>query len=100
MAAAVDVALGRSEISPQFMQYTVAVTLLGYTTSLWLLNEFAYLSGFRRWLYPITALIIFCIPAISPNIGLGVFLMAIVYALRLIFSKCYLEDRSSKPQSH
>ncbi|WP_151726066.1 low temperature requirement protein A [Acinetobacter ursingii] len=100
LAAAVDVALGRAEFSAQFMQYIVAATLLGYTTSLWLLNELPYLSGVRRWLYPITALIIFCIPAISPHIGLGVFLMAIVYALRLIFSKCYLADRETKPQPH
>ncbi|WP_130802312.1 low temperature requirement protein A [Acinetobacter ihumii] len=100
LAASVDVALGRAHISNQFMGYIVAVTLVCYTTSLWVLNELRYLSGIRRWLYPMTVVIIFCIPAIFNNIGLSVFLMAIVYALRLMFSKCYLTDREAKPQLH
>ena len=100
LAASVDVALDRAHISSQFMGYIVAATLVCYTTSLWLLNELTYLSGMRRWLYPITVIIIFCIPAFFKEIGLSVFLMAIVYALRLVFSKCYLTDRASPSESH
>ena len=79
-----------AEISADIVSYFVAISLIVYTASLWLLQEIHHLSGIKKWFYPITAAIVLCIPMIFTQVGYAVFVMAIVYALRLIFSKCYL----------
>jgi len=63
-----------------------------YTTCIWVLYEFQCLSGMTKWLYPITTLIIFCIPFICNNVGYSVFAMGIVYSLRLIISNKFMAN--------
>lgn len=90
LAAAVDVSTHQAEISAQLMGWLVAIPLVIYTASLWLLHEAHHLQGIKKWLYPLSTIIVLSIPCFVPQIGYAVFAMAIVYALRLIFSKCYL----------
>lgn len=90
LAAAVDVVTHHAEISAQVVSYFIAISLIGYTTSLWLLHEIQHLVGVKKWLYPITAIIVLSIPMFISQIGYAIFIISIVYALRLIFSKCYL----------
>ncbi len=61
-----------------------------YTTSLYLLHELHHQSGFRKLLYPLTVVIVLCIPLFITPAGYAIFAMAVVYALRLMFTKCYL----------
>lgn len=90
LAAAVDISTHQAEISAQWGGWLVAIPLVMYSASLWLLHEAHHLQGMKKWLYPLTTIIVLSIPYVVPEIGYAVFIMAIVYALRLIFSKCYL----------
>ena len=90
LAAAVDVVTHQAEVSGQQVAYFVAVSLIIYNVTLWFLHELHHLSGFKRWLYPITTIVVLCIPMFIQSLGYSIFAIAIVYALRLIFSKCYL----------
>ncbi len=90
LAAAVDVVTHKAEISAEIVTYFIAISLIVYSASLWLLQDIHHLSGIKKWFYPITAAIVLCIPMILHQTGYAVFVIAIIYALRLIFSKCYL----------
>lgn len=90
LAAAVDVSTQHAHISSQMMGLIIAASLAIYSTYIWLFYEAFYLSGWRRWVYPITVLILFSIPFLFADIGYIVFAMAVIYILRLIISKVYL----------
>jgi low temperature requirement protein LtrA len=90
LAAAVDVSTQHAHISSQMMGWLIAACLAIYSTYIWLFYEAFDLSGWRRWLYPITILILFTIPMFFADIGYIVFAMAVVYILRLVISKMYL----------
>ena len=90
LAAGVDVVAHKAEVSNEFVSYFVAISLIIYSATLWILHEAYHLQGFKKWLYPITAMIVLSIPMFVQPIGYSIFLMAIVYALRLMLSKCYL----------
>lgn len=90
LAAAVDVSTQNAHISSQMMGLIIAASLAIYSTYIWLFYEAFYLSGWRRWVYPITVLILFSIPFLFADIGYIVFAMAVIYILRLIISKVYL----------
>lgn len=90
LAAAVDVSTQHAHISSQMMGLIIATSLAVYSTYIWLFYEAFYLSGWRRWVYPITVLILFSIPFLFADIGYIVFAMAVIYILRLIISKVYL----------
>lgn len=89
LAAAVDVATQHAEISDRLAGYCVAIPLVIYTASLWMLHEVHTQSGVKKWLYPLSTIIVLVIPLIAPDIGYSVFSISIVYALRLILSKYY-----------
>lgn len=90
LAAAVDVSTQHAHISSQMMGLIIATSLAVYSTYIWLFYEAFYLSGWRRWVYPITVLILFSIPFLFADIGYIVFAMAVIYILRLMISKVYL----------
>jgi low temperature requirement protein LtrA len=90
LAASVDVATHHAEISDQLAGYLVAVPLVVYTASLWALHEAHAQDGLKKWLYPLTTVIVLCIPLFSTDIGYTVFAISVVYAIRLILSKRYL----------
>ncbi|NNP69269.1 low temperature requirement protein A [Acinetobacter sp. Ac_5812] len=90
LAAAVDVSTHHAHISSQMMGWMIAICLVVYNTYIWLFYETSYLSGWGRWLYPITILILFSIPFFFADIGYMIFAMAVVYILRLMLSKAYL----------
>ncbi|WP_336042678.1 low temperature requirement protein A [Acinetobacter dispersus] len=90
LAAAVDVSTQHAHISSQMMGWLIAACLAIYSTYIWLFYEAFYLSGWRRWLYPITVMILFLIPLFFADIGYIVFAMAVIYILRLLISKVYL----------
>ncbi|QIO08091.1 low temperature requirement protein A [Acinetobacter lanii] len=90
LAASVDVATHQAEISDQWAGYLVAVPLVIYTASLWALHEAHAQNGVRKWLYPLSTIIVLCIPLFSTDIGYSVFTISMVYAIRLILSKRYL----------
>ncbi|WP_312103347.1 low temperature requirement protein A [Acinetobacter venetianus] len=90
LAAAVDVSTQHAHISSQMMGLIIATSLAVYSTYIWLFYEAFYLSGWRRWVYPITILILFSIPFLFTDIGYIVFAMAVIYILRLMISKVYL----------
>ncbi|WP_019385924.1 low temperature requirement protein A [Acinetobacter venetianus] len=90
LAAAVDVSTQHAHISSQMMGLIIATSLAVYSTYIWLFYEEFYLSGWRRWVYPITVLILFSIPFLFADIGYIVFAMAVIYILRLMISKVYL----------
>ena len=91
LAAAVDVVSHEALISSMRESYFVAFCLVLYTTSLYVLHEAHHQVGFKKWLYPLTVMIVLCIPQFIEPAGYAIFAMAIVYALRLIFSKSYLK---------
>lgn len=91
LAAAVDVVSHEALISSMRESYFVAICLIVYTTALYVLHEAHHLTGFRKWLYPLTVIIVLCIPQVIEPSGYAIFAMAVVYALRLIFSKSYLK---------
>ncbi|EOR10758.1 MULTISPECIES: low temperature requirement protein A [Acinetobacter] len=90
LAAAVDVSTQHAHISSQMMGWLIAACLAIYSTYIWLFYEAFDLSGWRRWLYPMTILILFTIPLFFADIGYIVFAMAVIYILRLLISKMYL----------
>ncbi|RZG43810.1 low temperature requirement protein A [Acinetobacter wuhouensis] len=90
LAAAVNVVTGQAEVSSQVVCYFIVFSLIVYASSLWLLQDIHHLSGIKRWLYPISAVIICTIPMWFEHIGYAIFAISIVYALRLVFSKCFL----------
>ena len=90
LAASVDVATHHAEISDRLAGYLVAVPLVIYTASLWALHEAHAQDGLKKWLYPLTTVIVLCIPLFSTDIGYTVFAISLVYAIRLILSKRYL----------
>ncbi|KXZ69927.1 low temperature requirement protein A [Acinetobacter venetianus] len=90
LAAAVDVSTQHAHISSQMMGLIIATSLAVYSTYIWLFYEAFYLSGWRRWVYPITVVILFSIPFLFADIGYIVFAMAVIYILRLMISKVYL----------
>ncbi|EKP56645.1 putative membrane protein [Acinetobacter baumannii 1106579] len=58
---------------------------------------YGYFTSFSAYLfYPITALIILCIPFICNNVGYSVFAMGIVYTLRLFISNKFMENIEPK----
>ena len=89
LAAAVDVVSHEALISSEKESYFVAISLIIYTTSLYLLHELHHQRGLKKLLYPLTVVIVLCIPLVIAPAGYAIFAMAVVYALRLIFSKCY-----------
>ena len=90
LAAAVDVVTHKAEVSSEMVAYFIAISLVVYSACLWLLQDIYHLSGFRKWIYPVSAAIVMSIPMFIPSLGYCIFAIAIVYALRLIFSKCFL----------
>lgn len=92
LESAVDVATHHAEISDQLAGYLIAIPLVIYTASLWVLHEAHAQVGLKKWLYPLSTVIVLCIPLFSTDIGYTVFAISIVYALRLILSKRYLID--------
>ncbi|WP_313034154.1 low temperature requirement protein A [Acinetobacter sp.] len=96
LAAAVDVAASHTEISHQYTGFIVAMTLIVYSFSLWLLHDLPFLTGLGKWFYPLTALVIFVIPFLIQPIGYCVFMMALVYGLRLVFSKWLFKSEQSE----
>ncbi|USA52655.1 low temperature requirement protein A [Acinetobacter sp. C32I] len=96
LAAAVDVSTQHAHISSQMMGWLIAACLAIYSTYIWLFYEAFDLSGWRRWLYPITILILFTIPLFFADIGYIVFAMAVVYILRLVIAKLYLNNCNDK----
>jgi low temperature requirement protein LtrA len=97
LAAAVDVSTQHAHISSQMMGLVIATCLAVYSTYLWLFYEAFYLRGWRRWVYPMTILILFCIPLLFTQIGYSVFAMAVIYVFRLVFSKTYLMNCVDEP---
>ena len=91
LAAAVDVVSHEALISSMHESYFVAISLIVYTSSLYILHEAHHQSGLKKWLYPLTVVIVLCIPQFIEPAGYAIFAMAAVYALRLILSKCYLK---------
>ena len=96
LAASVDVATHHAHISDQYMGIVVAVSVVLYTTCLWLLYDIRHLQGLRKWLYPVTAMVILCIPFIFDHIGYSVFAIGIAYILRLMATTMFLNDRISQ----
>ncbi|OUJ94652.1 hypothetical protein BXA18_13165, partial [Acinetobacter baumannii] len=96
LAAAVDVTTHHAHISDLYMGVIVAVSVVLYTSCIWILYEFQCLSGITKWFYPITALIILCIPFICINVGYSVFAMGIVYTLRLFISNKFMQNIEPK----
>lgn len=90
LAASVDVATHHAEMTDRLAGYLVAVPLVIYTTSLWLLHDSDRLDGLNQWIYPLTTVIVLCIPLLASNIGYSVFAMSIVYAIRLFCMKKYI----------
>lgn len=87
LAAAVDVAIGHSDVSNRYDGCIIAVTLIIYSFSLWLLHDLPFLSGLGKWFYPLSAVVLLIIPFWISHIGYCVFAMAIVYGLRLVCAK-------------
>ena len=87
LAAAVDVVSHEALISSERESYFVAISLIVYTTSLYVLHEAHHQSGLKKWLYPLTVAIVLCIPQLIGPAGYAIFAMAVVYALRLILAK-------------
>ncbi|CAM4070443.1 low temperature requirement protein A [Acinetobacter pragensis] len=87
LAAAVDVVSHKALISSVQESYFVAVSLVLYTASLYVLHEAHHQHGLKKWIYPLTVAIVLCIPAVIEPVGYAIFAMAVVYALRLIFTK-------------
>ena len=90
LAAAVDVIAHKAEVSSELVAYFIAISLVVYSGCLWLLQDIYYLKGIRKWFYPISAVIVLCIPMFIHSLGYSVFAIAVVYALRLVFSKYFL----------
>ncbi len=90
LAAAVDVVSHEAKISSVRESYFVALSLMLYTTSLYVLHDMHQQNGLKKLIYPLTAVLVLCIPLLIKPAGYAVFAMAVVYALRLMFSKCYL----------
>lgn len=87
LAAAVDVVSNEALISSVHESYFVAVSLIVYTASLYILHEAHHQRGLKKWLYPLTAAIVLCIPLLIEPAGYAIFAMAVVYALRLMWTK-------------
>lgn len=100
VAAAVDVAASHSEITHRYEGCIVAVTLITYSFCLWLLHDLPYLNGLGKWFYPLTAVVIFIVPFVVSNIGYSIFIMALVYAIRLFVSKWIFKSESLSASSH
>lgn len=73
--------------------YWVAIPLVLYTTSMWILHESHGQNGLKKWLYPLSSVVVLIIPWLSTDIGYTVFAISIVYALRLVISKYYSIDQ-------
>ena len=91
LAAAVDVSVGHADISDRYEGCIIALTVILYSISLWLLRDLPYLTGFGKWFYPISVIVIFAIPFMISHIGYCVFAMAIVFAFRLVLSKWLIQ---------
>lgn len=87
LAAAVDVITGHATITNQYTDFMIAITLIVYSFSLWLLHDLPFLTGLGKWLYPFTAFIILMVPFVVGAIGYCVFMMSLLYALRLVMAK-------------
>ncbi|NHB58644.1 low temperature requirement protein A [Acinetobacter sp. 194] len=90
LAACVDVATHHAEISDQLAGYLIAIPLVIYTTALWSLHFSHQFDGLEKWFYPLTTIIVLCIPILSTDIGYSVFAISIVYAIRLICMKTFI----------
>lgn len=90
LAAAVDVSTQHAHISNQMIGLVISASLVTYSTYIWLFYEAPYLTGWRRWVYPTTVVILFSIPLLFERIGYSVFAIAVVYILRLVLSKALL----------
>lgn len=96
LAAAVDVAASQAAVNDRYEGCIIAITLIIYSFSLWLLHDLPFLNGLGKWFYPLTALVIFIIPFWVSDIGYAVFAMALVYALRLLISKWIFKVKPQK----
>lgn len=94
LAAAVNVITVHAEISHYDASMIIAVTLVMYSVSLWLLHDLHFLTGLGKWFYPFTAMIILAIPLFIANVGYCVFVMSLVYGLRLVVSKWLFKSDS------
>jgi low temperature requirement protein LtrA len=90
LAAAVEVVSHEALVSSIWESYFVAIALVIYTTSLYVLHEVHGQKGWKRLVYPFTVIAVLCIPLFIPSTGYAIFAMALVYALRLVLSKQYL----------
>lgn len=92
LAAAVDVISHEALVSSIRESYFIAISLVIYTTSLYLLHEAHHRSGIKKLFYPLTVAIVLCIPLLIDSVGYAVFAMAVVYAVRLFLSRIFLID--------
>lgn len=87
LAAAVDVATAHAKVTSLYEGCVIAITLIMYSLSLWLLHDYYFLKGFGKWFYPLSSIVILIIPFFINRIGYIVFFMAIVFGLRLVLAK-------------
>lgn len=92
LAAAVDIIAHEDLVSSIKDSYFIAISLIIYSTSLYLLHEIHHQNGIKKLFYPVTVVVVLCIPLLIPSVGYAVFAMSIVYVLRLILAKRFLMD--------
>lgn len=95
LAAAVDVATAHAHVSNFYEGCVIAITLVIYSISLWLLHDLPFLTGIGKWFYPISVVVILVIPFLVTHIGYCVFAMSLVYALRLVVAKWLFKTKTT-----
>lgn len=85
LAAAVDVVTHHAHISNLVADYTVIIPMLVYTTVLWLFQDCSYAKRHARWrwLYPLSAVVMLCLPLVIANVAYSVLAMGVFYMLRI-----------------
>lgn len=84
LAAAVDVVTHHAHISNITADYIVVIPIVIYTTVLWLFQDCSGSKNHakRRWLYPLSAMVMLCLPLIG-NVAYTVLAIGIFYMLRI-----------------